>query len=95
MNNDMITVPKAYVKAVDELLNLQQRYFAKSAEAKRSKAGALFQEAKDILRECKEAEYKLRAETSRYMTQIYGSMTPEEAIRQMKLNLEAKEVHHG
>lgn len=94
MNNDMITVPKAYIKAVDELLNLQQRYFAKSAEAKRSKAGALFQEAKDILRECKEAEYKLKAQTNHYMTQIYGAMTPEEAIRQMKENLDRKEVRH-
>lgn len=94
--NKTITVSTDYVRSVDELLNLQQRYFEASAKAKKTKLGTDFQEAKDLLRECKELEFQLKAGTSKYMTEIYGSMTPQDAIAAMKASIDVKkEVNHG
>lgn len=94
--NKTITVSTEYVRSVDELLNLQQRYFEASAKAKKTKLGADFQEAKDLLRACKEEEYKLRATTSAYLREIYGAMSPQDAIAAMKASLsEREEVKHG
>ena len=95
MNNELITVPGSYIRSVDELLNLQQRYFAAAAKAKSTKLGSDYQESRDILRECKELESKVRAKTSAYMVQIYGAMTAQDAIEQMKKNLDGKGVKNA
>ena len=83
-----IQVSEAYVRLVLDLLDLQQKYFAKSAEAKRTKNGITFQEAKDILRECKQTESDLRLASNAILAGVNGSMTADQAIAALREQLD-------
>lgn len=85
---ETITIPVSYIRKVDEVLSLQQKYFEKIKEAKKSNLGSLYQEAKDILRECKALEEELRVETKGILKSIYGSMTADEALKAMREQLD-------
>lgn len=86
--NKTITIPETYIHQVEEVLNLQERYFEAAAKAKQTKLGYDFQEAKNILRECKQLESKLRQDTAGHLRTIHGAMTPDVAIAAMRQQMD-------
>jgi hypothetical protein len=94
MNNEQITISPSYIALVYETRQAQIAYFHASVEAKKTKQGIAYQRAKDLLREAKALEVGLDTATASVMGSIHGTMTAEQAIAQMKLNL-GEEVSRG
>tara|TARA_R110002020_G_scaffold475112_1_gene708597 strand:+ start:732 stop:1034 length:303 start_codon:yes stop_codon:yes gene_type:complete len=92
--NKTIEIPESYVHQVEEVLNLQERYFEAAAKAKKTKLGYDFQESKDLLRECKQLEAKLRQDTASILGSIHGKMTADEAIAAMRRDLD-DDLHYA
>lgn len=83
-NGNTITVPDTYVRSVSEMLETQRLYFEASAKAKKTKLGSDYQEAKDLLRQAKEIEARVRKHTNEILGNHFGKMTAEEALAKLR-----------
>lgn len=100
MNNETITIKSGFIALVHETRDAQKAYFEAVAKAKKTNTAEAWKERHDRLRESKALEASLDEQTACYLAKIRGAMTAEEAIAQMRKDLDSdlevvrKEANH-
>lgn len=86
--NNTITVPASYIKLASEVREAQEAYFAAAAQAKKQNTPAAWQERKEALLASKALESTFDQQTAFFLGEIHGKMSADEAIKQMRLQLD-------
>jgi hypothetical protein len=86
----LVSVPAGYIDLVKQVRDTQKQYLDACVLAKHTPSPANIAERIRIFRHKLSVEHRLDEYTDAHLRHIYGSMTAEQAIEQLKLNLEDK-----
>lgn len=86
--SNTITIPSSYIKLVQETREAQQAYFEAVVTAKKTNTGEAWKARNERLKESKSLEATLDQQTAHYLGEIHGKMSADEAIKQMRLQLD-------
>lgn len=89
MNNETITIPAGFIALVHETREAQKAYFEAVGRAKKSNTAEAWKERYDRLRESKALEATLDQQTACWMAKIRGAMSADDAIAQMRKDLDS------
>jgi hypothetical protein len=86
----LVSVPAGYIDLVKQVRDTQKQYLDACVLAKQTPSPGNISERIRIFHHKLSVEHRLDEYTDAHLRNIYGSMTAEQAIEQLKLNLEDK-----
>jgi ribosomal protein L9 len=88
-----IEVPESFIRLIRDTREAQKAYFEAALTARKTNLPQAWAAKKEKLLESKNLEAHLDQQTAHYLGEIYGSISAQKAIEQLRLDLDADLQH--